>query len=137
MSTQKEYKTRQRNIILSYLMQNKDQHMTAEDLVQYLKQQGTSVGKSTVYRYLYKLQKEGVVRKYASADGQSACYEYCGNEEACHQHYHLKCSGCGELIHLQCEYFDQLSKHLNDNHHFQIDQTQTILYGKCQKCSHK
>lgn len=47
-----QYKTKQRESILQYLIQNKDKHISVEDIVEHLKKKGEAVGKTTVYRYL-------------------------------------------------------------------------------------
>ena len=58
------YKTRQKQLILSFLSENIDQQFACEDIAEILKTNGTPVGKSTVYRYLLKLEEEGKVRRF-------------------------------------------------------------------------
>ena len=75
------YNTKQRQIILDYLIKN-DNHTTAADIERHLALCGKKVGMATIYRYLNKLSDEGVVRKFSSESG--ACYQYIkGNE--CHR----------------------------------------------------
>lgn len=45
MSVTKGYRTRQRRLISSYIEKNRDRHITAKDIMQYLKNDGDSVGK--------------------------------------------------------------------------------------------
>lgn len=47
-----QYKTKQREAILQYLIQNKDKHINVDNIVEHLKKKGAAVGKTTVYRYL-------------------------------------------------------------------------------------
>ena len=131
------YKTKQRDLILGYLVSRKGVHITVDDVVEHFKKTGNSVGKSTVYRYLDLLVKSGAVRKYIVEEGASACYQYFDNSGDCHAHYHLKCSGCGELIHVECEYLDQVNSHVFEHHGFTIDNSKTVLYGLCAKCAGK
>lgn len=134
---QKSYKTRQRSLVLNCLIQNKEKHMTAEEIAVFLKEQGAEIGKATVYRTLEKLITEGGVRKYICEEGKSACFQYIDDNEKCHQHFHLKCFKCGKLIHLECDYLSDLEKHIYEHHKFTVDNTKTVLYGVCEECSHE
>ena len=96
-----------------------------------MKEYGANVGKTTIYRYLEQLANEGVVRKYRMQDG--TCYQY-QDDLQCREHHHLKCLYCGELIHLECAQLRELEKHVQLQHGFQIDNTQTVLYGMCENC---
>jgi len=129
------YKTKQRENILKLLKENNGVHMTAEDVFEYLKTKGNSVGKSTVYRYLDKLVNEGKVKKFFVDEGVSACYQYYSKDCEFEVHYHLKCSQCGGLFHVDCHFLDDLSKHILNTHNFKIDCNKIVLYGECEACS--
>lgn len=129
------YKTKQRDLILALLINNKNSHLTAEDVFEKLRSGGNSVGKSTVYRYLDRLVEEGKVRKFVVDDISSACFQYIDEQDECHEHYHLKCSDCGMLFHVECEYLDDLNKHIFSHHKFKIDNLKTVLYGLCENCA--
>lgn len=128
------YQTKQRNDILEYLKANPAQHLTADTITDALKQNGVSVGKTTVYRYLDKLASEGKVRRYFVPNSKSACYEFIDPTLACNLHYHLKCTGCGALLHVECGLMDQVASHMERDHSFLVDQTKTVLYGLCHDC---
>lgn len=130
----KAYKTKQRELILNYLIENKNHHVIAEDIAEHLKNQGNSVGKSTVYRYLDKLVNDGTVKKYYIEEGKSACYQYSENND-CNHHYHFKCTECGHLFHVECSQLDEMTEHLYQHHRFTIDLCKTVIYGKCETCS--
>lgn len=136
MPQSREYKTRQRGLILDCLVQNRGGHITADDVTRYLKEQGAPVGRTTVYRYLEKLVAEGVVQKFSAGPGGSACFQYngCGGE---HNHFHLKCVDCGKLIHLDCDHFLEVERHILKEHGFSIDNCRTVLYGHCEDCAKK
>lgn len=127
------YKTRQREIILNYLKNNSGEHSTVHDIMDYLYKQKLSVGQTTVYRYLDRLVAAGEVRRYPSPDG-ATCYQYVVEQEACHSHYHLKCTDCGRLIHLECAAVEQLASHIADEHGFKLDGCMTVFYGRCCDC---
>lgn len=126
------YNTRQKNIIYEYISKNKDRHYTVDELCSLLNNDNFKVGKTTVYRFLENLCDKGIVKKYKIDDSSSACYQYLN--EDCKEHYHLKCIGCGELIHTDCKLLSEMSKHFYDEHSFMIDNSKTVLYGRCSHC---
>lgn len=130
----RQYRTRQRELILEYLIQNSNRHICADDIVAHLKQRGTAVGKSTVYRYLDKLVEQNAVRKYVWEEGKSACYQYAPPNNACTHHFHLKCTACGQLLHMECSWLNEVAEHVSQEHQFKIDQSKTVLYGLCSQC---
>lgn len=133
MDKRQAYKTRQRDLILHCLQKNPG-HMTAEQIRERLKAGGEPVGQTTIYRYLDILVTEGTVLKYASSEGAGACYRYIGHAEDQGEHYHLVCTDCGEVIHLECRYLDDLSAHIREEHQFCFDRFKTVLYGLCSRC---
>lgn len=134
MEGKSKYNTRQGELILKCLQDHKNEHVTADKIFGYLKAQGASVGQTTVYRNLDRLVKEGSVVKYTGAEGLSACYQYISHGECCTAHYHLVCAECGEVIHLQCDYLDEMTAHLLAHHHFSLDKFKTVIYGLCRRC---
>lgn len=135
MKSGEGYKTRQRDLIFEFFVANKEKHVTADEVLEHLKGQGNSVGKSTVYRYLDRLVNEGKVRKYYIEEGMGACYQYVGDKEECNNHFHLKCIRCGRLIHIKCDYLSEVDEHISKHHDFKVDNTKTVLYGICNRCS--
>lgn len=131
------YNTRQRELILEYLRINKDGHVTANQIIQYLKENNTPVGKSTVYRYLDLLLEKDMIRKYTLENGKRACYQYIDDVERCKHHFHLKCVKCGELFHVTCEVLDNVKNHILTDHGFLIDSSRTVYYGICRECQGK
>ncbi|MBQ9993792.1 MAG: transcriptional repressor [Clostridia bacterium] len=133
MSSSSHYNTKQRERILSYLTEHADEHMTADDIISGLRAEDISIGRATVYRYLDRLAELGQVIKFSSGGG-SACYQYLSHSEECRSHYHLRCKGCGSLIHCECAMLDELSRHIREHHSFAIDASSTVLFGMCDKC---
>lgn len=127
------YNTKQKQLILELLMSNCEKQFTCEEIEEALKIKGTPVGKSTVYRYLIKLQDEGRVRKF-NEGGKSASFRFVENTDECNNHMHLKCISCGDFVHLSCELMDEVSSHLVKDHCFKLDNSKTVLYGVCEKC---
>lgn len=131
------YNTKQRELILECLSDSNGRHITAEDILEYLKMNDTPVGKSTVYRYLDALTEQNIIRKYTIEDGIGACYQYIGHHSGCQEHYHLKCSSCGKLFHVSCEFMDEINSHIRKEHNFKIDNSKTVFYGICEECGNE
>jgi len=136
MNPKKPYKTKQRDLILSYLDENKTQHSTATNITDYLRSRGELIGQTTVYRTLDKLVKEGVILKYTNPDGMSACYQYINADSPpLLTQYHLICNQCGEITHFQCKTLDAFSIHMYKDHKIKIDNFKTVFYGLCKTCT--
>ena len=131
------YQTKQKTLILSYLESHPDRHITAAELLHALTENGTPMGAATIYRQLEKMEQEGLVRRYSLDDRGSACWQYGGAEAkagTCHSHFHLKCTECGSLIHLNCDHLREIAHHVEADHGFYIDPSRTVFYGICAKC---
>lgn len=131
------YNTKQSRLIENILMKNKDRHMTADEIFDMLRSTDEPVGKTTVYRHLEKLCADGAIRKFMGGEGDSACFQYSGDNKGCKAHYHLKCTKCGKLIHAECDFLNELSKHIFEEHGFSVDGSRTVLYGICDECLKK
>ena len=128
-----EYTTRQREQILDYLRQHAQGHTTAEELLEHLRQSGTPLSKATVYRTLERLETQNVVRRYELGGRQGACYQYIEGPE-CHDHFHLKCTQCGRLFHVECHHLVATRHHIGEHHGFAVDPGKTVFYGRCGDC---
>lgn len=130
------YKTRQKDVLVSYL---KSLHgtVTVTDILAYFSEKDIPIGITTVYRHLEKMVADGTVKKYL-VDGVSGAYfEYIGDSGLAdrEQYFYLKCEKCRKLIHFQCKELEQVQQHLSDAHGFDIDSPKTVFYGTCSECS--
>lgn len=128
------YTTASRRRIQEFLRNNCDRTVTVSDISFHLKETGNEVNLTTIYRYLDKLSDEGSVIKYASEKGSQAAYQYVEHGKKCDEHLHLQCVRCGCVIHLDCEFMDEISKHVKQDHGFTLQCRKSVLYGTCQKC---
>ena len=127
-----QYITKQQQAVLDFLRSHEDAQISALDLLQHLRTEGSSVGLATVYRQLEKLEGQGLLHKISTEEG--AVYQYCSKEqhEDC---FLMKCEQCGRIIHADCEKLGGLYEHLEADHHFRINARKTVFYGLCQQCS--
>ena len=130
------YKTKQMTEILTFLKSVQGRHVTVNEICDFFREKGISVGTTTIYRHLEKMVKEGLAAKYVVDGSSSACFEYLGAEEHCHKTscFHCKCEKCGKLIHIQCDEIECLSRHMTEHHDFQLDPKRTVFYGICNEC---
>ena len=68
---------------------------------------------------------------------KSAAYQLLDKDMNCHGHMHLKCSSCGTIMHLGCEFMSNVGQHILEHHSFKIDNSRTIIYGLCGACREK
>ncbi|MDR0450997.1 MAG: transcriptional repressor [Treponema sp.] len=129
------YSTRQGKLIIGYLASLGDRHVTVNDIACHFRHEAReSIGLATIYRHLEKLVSAGTVCKYSPADGESACYQYVAPGGTWGEYFHLKCEKCGKLLHLKCDFLDEIPGHLRDEHHFRINFLKTVFYGRCEDC---
>ena len=128
-----EYNTRQKRELLSFLKDRSMQHFSVDDVVFEMRDRAGQIGRSTVYRYLELLAEQGVVRKYAGVRGITQ-YQYVRDASGCDDHFHMMCSRCGDLMHVDCSLMRAMSEHLMAEHGFQLDPRETILVGLCERC---
>ena len=104
-----EYKTEQKRLLLEFLAKNGDRSYTIDEIVDgiYADAGESSLGKSTVYRLMTRLVEEKRVQRFAGEKGRSFSYRIIADEH-CHNHLHLKCLGCGKILHLDHETSDAL-----------------------------
>ena len=136
MAARARYNTKQREILLNYLRTVPGEHITAADACSYFREQGTSIGQSTIYRQLESLVDEGVINKYIIDSNTPACFEYTGEDshadtEIC---FHCKCEKCGKLIHMHCDELEGIGQHLLEHHGFRLNPMRTVFYGLCEDC---
>ena len=125
------YMTRQQQAVLKCIESCPGGRATAMDLMQMLRQEGQTVGLSTVYRQLEKLVAQGKVHKRLTEEG--ACYQYC--DKTVHRDcFLLQCEGCGAIFHMDCSHLGELYGHLLESHGFAINPRRTMFYGLCGKC---
>lgn len=127
------YNTRQKEAVRAFLEMNRDKTFTASQIYAAV---GDGVGRTTVYRALYALERDGDVQRFP-ADGRGADGFQFRVRSYCQGHVHFKCIKCGSVGHLDCGFMKELYEHVFNGHHFSIDNEKTVLYGTCRECMGK
>ena len=126
-----KYVTKQRRQLLDYLSWHTDEQMTARQIADALTQENISL--SAVYRNLSDLEADGLLKRSVREGTRDVFYQYIAAEE-CKDSLHLSCRVCGKSIHLGEKEAEQLLHSTFESTGFQIDKTETILYGICADC---
>ena len=129
-----EYKTRQKEILLSYLSETSESPQSVDDIVRALQAEGESLGKSTVYRLVKKLCDEGALKCFA--EDKRFLYQLVNGEDCLH-HLHLKCTTCGRLLHMDHEQSERLIENIYGENGFAVSKEDTTLFGCCGDCAKK
>ncbi len=126
-----KYLTRQRKRLLEYLSEHTDEQMSARQIADALAADEISV--SAVYRNLSALEEEGLLKRSVREGTREIFFQYIAAEE-CKDSLHLSCRICGKSIHLGEYEATQLLQGTLESTGFQINKSETILYGVCADC---
>ncbi len=131
------YNTEQRKIVTDFFTANRERAMTVDEAARGISalcaERGVAApGKSTVYRLISKLFGEHVLKRF-TRDDKRFLYQIAGCP-GCDPHLHLKCTGCGRLIHMEHSASDRLMREIMTGNGFSVDEEHTVLYGTCTEC---
>lgn len=126
----KGYKTTEpRKIILTLLIDNIKNIMTADEIYLLAKKLNNKLNRSTVYRNIEILSELGLLYKSINSDGVSRYKIICNTEH----HHHLICDCCGKIvIYHACEN-DAYKQFAKDNG-FKLTGHTLELHGICENC---
>lgn len=128
---QKGFKlTPQRRLILEYI-HDKESHVTAEELIEFVGERAPGIDKSTVYRTLDLLENTGCVVK-SDVAGR---FIYHHAEEG--HHHHLVCRSCGKSVECSESVFTDIKKKLMEKYGFQAELKHLMINGLCPDCIKK
>jgi Fe2+ or Zn2+ uptake regulation protein len=120
--------TPQRQMILQVIEQAQE-HLSAESICQRVQARYPSVSLSTVYRTLERLKTLGVIREVHLL-GDQRFYESAGGGV----HHHLLCRGCGSILHADDDLLAGLREQLEQRYHFMPLSLDLIATGYCVAC---
>ncbi len=104
-------------------------HATPDEVLAHVQQQASSVNASTVYRTLEVLEDLGLVR-HAHLSDRAPTY----HSVTAHEHFHLKCRGCGAVLSVDVEVARALTDRLDDDLGFAADVGHLTVFGRCRDC---
>lgn len=128
--------TSQRKIILEVLAKKPDQHLTVEEIHEFVKKKNPEVGLATVYRTVQLLSSLHLIEKLNLDDGLVR-YEISKKNAKSHRHHHLICQECGSVFMFEDDLLEQLEKRIEDTLGFRVMDHEVKLYGCCKNCMEK
>lgn len=124
--------TTQRRAILSVIIDNKDEHLSPEEIYDIVKTRYPEIGLATVYRTLQLFEQLDIVYKLNFDDGCNR-YELSDDSSDVH-HHHLICIGCGKVIEVKLDLLENLEIELEKEGKFQITDHNVKFFGYCDEC---
>lgn len=132
--------TTQRLLVLEVLADNRDMHMTAEDIYELVKEDYPDIGLATIYRTVQLLLEMQLVDRINLDDG---CVRYeireesLGNAEGKHHHHHLICRMCGKVLPFKDDLLDGLERQIEEETGFHVLDHELKFFGQCEECREK
>ncbi len=126
--------TTQRIAILEVLSNRPDEHLTAEDIYDCVKNMYPDIGLATVYRTIQVLSELKLIDKLNLNDGFVRYEIGKGSKEDCHHHHHLICVNCGQVFTFQDDLLENLEQKIEATMDFQVLNHEVKLFGICSTC---
>lgn len=127
--------TAQRQAILEIIRDAKNRHLCTEEIFEEVKKSYPGIGLATVYRTLQLFEKLGLVRHILLDDGCMR-FQIIHSKEK-HQHHHLVCEICGDVIDVEEDMLGTLEEKLLTEKGFTVKDHKVQFYGICKRCAEK
>jgi Fur family ferric uptake transcriptional regulator len=122
--------TRQRAEVLALLEATED-FRSAQQLHAALRERGTGIGLTTVYRTLQLLSDAGEVDQMRLPDGEQM-YRRCARSG---HHHHLVCRSCGRTVEVEGPAVERWAQEQAERHGFVGVEHTLEIVGTCAGCS--
>ncbi|MBW7456637.1 Fur family transcriptional regulator [Paenibacillus sepulcri] len=131
--TSKNYKlTIQRETTVRVLLENEEDHMSAEEVFMRVKNKHPEIGLATVYRTLELLTELHIVEKMNFGDGV-ARFDLRGEDHE-HMHHHLICTVCGEMEEIKEDWLLEMEMRLEREYGFSVKDHRLEFTGTYKTC---
>src|SRR5271165_4668615 len=122
-----------RRAILS-VIETATKHLDASQILRKARSMDASVDRSTVYRTLDLLKRQGLIDELdlMHLNGERHYYE----RKMGHDHIHMACLRCGKITEFVSQTFDSLKKQLEGECRFHIVVSRLEVGGYCSGCQH-
>lgn len=127
--------TPQRQVILDAIIRNGKNHMTVEEIYDYVKKDHSEIGLATIYRSVMLLEEIGIITKLNLNDGLSR-YQI-AHENENHQHHHLICTNCGKIMDVKEDLLEDIENKIEQSYDFKVKNHSLKFFGICEECKNK
>lgn len=124
--------TKHRSMILG-ILDNASKPLSAEEIFLKMKEEGSTVSLSTIYRTMETLEGNGIVIKTVFMDDSCSRYEY---NRMKHKHL-LFCIGCNKVISIESCPVEEYAISLCSQENFAPVGHRLEIYGICPDCKNK
>ncbi|MDA3935121.1 MAG: ferric iron uptake transcriptional regulator [Gammaproteobacteria bacterium] len=114
--------------VLEILGENKEKHMTADDVYRALIEANEDIGLATVYRVLSQFEAAGLIMKHNFEGGQ-ASYEIDKGEH----HDHMICVETGKVIEFVSDEIEKLQHEIAEQHGYELEDHSLVMYVRPKK----
>ena len=114
--------------VLEVLAERK--HLTAESIMQALRDRSSVVSHQAVYDVLAALVGAGLIRRIEPA-GSPALFE----RRVADNHHHIVCRSCGAVEDVDCAVGSRPCLRPSSTHGFVVDEAEVTYWGLCPDCS--
>ncbi|NLY42454.1 MAG: transcriptional repressor [Clostridiaceae bacterium] len=127
--------TTQRRAVLDVILEHENEHLSTEEIYEYVKLKCPEIGLATVYRALLLFDRLELIYKLDFDDGCSR-YEINRHKED-HRHHHLICTQCGSVSEVEEDLLETLEEEILIKNKFLVKDHRVKFYGYCQACREK
>lgn len=129
--------TNQRLMVLEAIADHPNEHLTAEEIYELVKDKYPEIGLATIYRTVQVLVDLHVIDKVSFDDGLARYELELTGEDSRHHHHHAICRRCGAVMSFEDDLLDNLEQAVWERMGFQVTDHEVKLYGYCAECAKK
>ena len=118
-----------RDLIVNVFL-HQDGHLSADDLVDLMRQEDRKISRATVYRTLQWMVDAGIARKVDFGDGRFR-FEHAYRHP---RHFHLICKSCNRSSEFLSSDIEELLEEITAARGFESRQSVLQIYGTCDDC---
>lgn len=122
--------TPQKRIVMQTLA-DMGNHPTASMVYETVHQSHPTISKSTVFRILGNAAADGDILKLHITESDERF------DHQCHDHYHIRCIGCGRVDDVSMPYMSEIYSRITDAQGYQVMGHDIEFRGICQGCQRK
>lgn len=119
-----------RDLIVNVFLRQEG-HLTADDLVDLIRNEDQRISRATVYRTLAWMEEAGIARKVDFGEGRFR-FEHSYRHP---RHFHLICKSCNNSMEFLSSDIEQLIEDVAETRGFTLRQAVVQLYGTCTDCT--